>query len=71
MKTFLDQLRVCLSRYLKDHQTTPYRVAKKSGMSPEQLYAFRNNKRGLSMESLDKLAAAIGARVALAPTQEH
>src|SRR4051794_33251374 len=46
--------------YLNARTDTPYAIAKKAGISRQQMYRFIDGKRGLTLDSLDKLCYVLG-----------
>ncbi len=46
---------------------TRYRIAKESGVSAGQLSRLVNGERGLSVESVEKLADYLGLRITIEP----
>ena len=59
-KTFSDQIRAAVESCEKSR----YRIAAETGIDAGALCHFVAGRRGLSMDSLDKLADCIGLRVA-------
>lgn len=48
---------------IEESELTPYRIARLSGVSAAQLSRFSGGKRGLSVVSLDKIAAILGVKI--------
>jgi plasmid maintenance system antidote protein VapI len=48
-------------------ELTAYRVAKLSGVSVDSVLRFQTGQRGLTLESADKMATALGVVVSLDP----
>ncbi|MDC0934648.1 helix-turn-helix transcriptional regulator [Pirellulales bacterium] len=60
-KKFSDQIRQAIA----DSGQTRYRISVESGINEAALGKFFHGERGLSLESLDKLAAHLGLRVVM------
>ena len=60
-----DQLRAAI----RASGLTHYRIAKEAGISPSMLDHFIRGERSLRLETVDKIAAALGYR--LAPAQRR
>lgn len=45
---------------------TPYRIAKDAGLAPIVMTRFINGERGISLETADKIAVALGYGLARA-----
>jgi DNA-binding Xre family transcriptional regulator len=52
-----------LTRIVLDSELTQYRISKLAGMSQAQLSRFMTTGRGISIETLDRLGAALGLRL--------
>ncbi len=61
MTNLLDELRAAI----KASGLSGYRLAKDSGVTAGQVSRLMRGERGLSVESAEKLAAALGLRVEL------
>lgn len=48
---------------IRDCGLAPHAVAVAAGVSPQQLYRFLSGQRGLSLESLDKIATFLKLRI--------
>lgn len=61
-KTFSDSIRAAVTRTGMSHRS----ISAKAGLTPSTLCRFMTGKRGLSIESLDRLCDAIGLQAVLA-----
>ena len=50
---------------------TRYRIAKESGVTQGQLSRLVSGERGLTIESVDKLADALGYKIVLIPKRRN
>ena len=64
-RRFSDQIRKAIS----DSEHTCYRISKETGLNESTLSQFLQRKRGLSLESLDKLASFLGLEVVVKKTK--
>ena len=50
---------------------TRYRIAKDSGIAESQLSRLKSGEQGLSIESLEQLAACLGLEITIRPKQRR
>ena len=66
MATVLEQVR----RAIKASSKTRYRLSKETGIGEPQLCKLMAGKAGLSIESLEELAKALGLEVVIRPKRK-
>lgn len=61
------QLTDAMRRAIEASGKTRYRIAKESGVSASQLSRLVNGERGLSVDTIERLANYLGLRITIEP----
>lgn len=66
----MDRLSASIADVIRASGQTPYNIAKGAGVAQSQLSRLLNGERGLSAESIERIADYLGLRITLAPKRK-
>lgn len=64
---FMARLVEAIKRAINEDGKSRYRIAKESGVSASQLSRLMNGKRGMSVDTIERLADYLGLRITIEP----
>lgn len=66
----MDRLSVSIASAIRASGQTPYAIARGAGVARSQLSRLLNGERGLSAESIIRIADYLGLRITIAPARK-